>query len=177
MVFLLKFAFCFQSPETYYSFGRIRGYYVGYKELYSTGPYTYKTVTLESAVVNGLDNSISNYKPEALLKNLRRNTKYEIIIQPYNTKGGGLVSEVIHAQTLTEGKQFNSFLKNNFLYFFIFLLQTLQVRQHLHLLKLPPTRFLLVGIQTNPKIRQQVCTKLFLTFNTCNVFRLFVSKI
>jgi hypothetical protein len=100
-----------QSPEAHYSFGRIRGYYIGYKELYSAGPYTYKTVSIDNNAANSVqvDFGPSQFKPEAILKNLRRNTKYEIVIQPYNSKGGGLVSEIIHAQTLAEGTQFDTF--------------------------------------------------------------------
>lgn len=90
-----------QPPEARYTFGKIRGYYVGYKELHSSAPYIYKTITVDghpassssdllksgSVSSNGGVWQPNQFKAETIIKGLRRNTKYEIIIQPFNTKG------------------------------------------------------------------------------------------
>ncbi|RWS30283.1 cell adhesion molecule-like protein, partial [Leptotrombidium deliense] len=75
-------------PDNRYSFGKIRGYYIGYKVWNTKDAFTYKTLAVES-----------RFKPEMIFKNLKRNTKYEIVIQSYNSKGAGPFSPAIVVQT------------------------------------------------------------------------------
>ncbi|XP_035205046.1 Down syndrome cell adhesion molecule-like, partial [Stegodyphus dumicola] len=70
--------------------GFILGYYVGYRDLTTNDPYVYKTVDLSKLQkVN-----------EALISDLRRNTKYAITVQGYNSKGAGPASKDVIVQTL-----------------------------------------------------------------------------
>nr|ASU04347.1 Dscam5 [Mesobuthus martensii] len=69
--------------------GIIEGYYVGYKMKEVNEVYTYKT----SVAAPGNNQ-------ECELSNLRRNTKYSIIVQAFNSKGTGPKSEEIVTQTL-----------------------------------------------------------------------------
>ena len=81
-----------QSPENRYSFGKIVGYYVGYRPLNSQDSYVYKTAVISS-----------NFRPEVVLRNLKKQTKYEIVVQAYNSKGGGVLSEPVFVETYFEG--------------------------------------------------------------------------
>ncbi|CAL1268416.1 unnamed protein product [Larinioides sclopetarius] len=72
------------------SLGYLLGYYVGYRDLSTNDPYVYKTV----------DISKQERLNEALISNLRRNTKYAITVQGYNSKGAGPASKELNVQTL-----------------------------------------------------------------------------
>ncbi|GBN13534.1 Down syndrome cell adhesion molecule [Araneus ventricosus] len=72
------------------SLGYLLGYYVGYRDLSTNEPYVYKTV----------DISKQERLNEALISNLRRNTKYAITVQGYNSKGAGPASKEVIVQTL-----------------------------------------------------------------------------
>ncbi|KAG8201065.1 hypothetical protein JTE90_002739 [Oedothorax gibbosus] len=72
------------------SSGYLLGYYVGYRDLSLSDPYIYKTV----------DISKQERMNEALISNLRRNTKYSVTVQGYNSKGAGPASKEIIVQTL-----------------------------------------------------------------------------
>jgi len=76
--------FCFhqlvvshKAPEERYSFGRISGYYIGYKPVQSTQAFIYKTIQLDDKV-QLLD------RTETILKGLSRSTKYEVVVQAFN---------------------------------------------------------------------------------------------
>ncbi|GIY62056.1 down syndrome cell adhesion molecule [Caerostris darwini] len=70
--------------------GYLLGFYVGYRDLSSNDPYVYKTV----------DISKQERLNEALISNLRRNTKYAVTVQGYNSKGAGPASKEVIVQTL-----------------------------------------------------------------------------
>ncbi|XP_055948991.1 cell adhesion molecule DSCAM-like isoform X3 [Argiope bruennichi] len=72
------------------SLGYLLGFYVGYRDLSTNDPYVYKTV----------DISKQERLNEALISNLRRNTKYAITVQGYNSKGAGPASKEVIVQTL-----------------------------------------------------------------------------
>ncbi|KAI1289176.1 Down syndrome cell adhesion molecule [Halotydeus destructor] len=82
-----------KGPENRYAFGRIRGYYIGYKVSNSNQPPIYKTVQVDER---------HSFKPEVLLKGLTRSTKYDIVVQSYNGKGTGPSSETIQVETYHE---------------------------------------------------------------------------
>ncbi|XP_023234043.1 Down syndrome cell adhesion molecule homolog [Centruroides sculpturatus] len=78
-----------QPPAKEDQHGIIEGYYVGYKMKEVNELYTYKT----SVAAPGNNQ-------ECELSNLRRHTKYSIIVQAFNSKGTGPKSEEVIAQTL-----------------------------------------------------------------------------
>ncbi|XP_067138802.1 cell adhesion molecule Dscam1-like isoform X2 [Centruroides vittatus] len=78
-------------PEEDMQYGKIRGYYVGYREEKSKEPHTYKTLEVGS-----------KFKEETILNHLKRFTKYSIRVQAFNSKGTGPPSQDIIVQTLKE---------------------------------------------------------------------------
>ncbi|XP_015789802.1 Down syndrome cell adhesion molecule-like protein 1 homolog [Tetranychus urticae] len=76
------------SPEARYSFGKINGYYVGYRPVDSGDASVYKTITISD-----------DFRPEITLTNLERKTKYEIVVQAFNSKGPGILSDPILVET------------------------------------------------------------------------------
>ncbi len=75
------------------------GYYVGYKEDGKDEPYSYKTLmTLESE------------SPEHFvhIMNLKKITKYAVVVQAYNEQGKGPMSEPIVAMTSEGGLLWSS---------------------------------------------------------------------
>lgn len=82
-----------QSPEARYSFGKINGYYVGYRPVDSGDASVYKTITISD-----------DFRPEITLTNLERKTKYEIVVQAFNSKGPGILSDPILVETYHQGK-------------------------------------------------------------------------
>lgn len=119
----------FQTPEDRYTFGKIRGYYIGYRPVSSSissplsssgsnvANYVYKTVPIgiepdqqrgSSVTYNNNNQNEAGTKTEAILKSLSRSTKYEIVVQSYNSKGAGPTSEPIFVETF-QGGEFWSF--------------------------------------------------------------------
>ncbi|XP_053213156.1 cell adhesion molecule DSCAM-like isoform X2 [Panonychus citri] len=79
------------SPEARYSFGKIKGYYIGYRPVDSGDASIYKTITISD-----------DFRPEITLSNLARKTKYEIVVQAFNSKGPGILSDPITVETYHE---------------------------------------------------------------------------
>ncbi|UYV61705.1 hypothetical protein LAZ67_1006051, partial [Cordylochernes scorpioides] len=77
-----------QPPPAAALHGRLKGYYVGYKEHGSSEPYTYKTLEMTESFTH-----------ECLVTNLRRLTHYSIVVQAFNSKGAGPPSDPITIQT------------------------------------------------------------------------------
>ncbi|KAH7969647.1 hypothetical protein HPB52_020808 [Rhipicephalus sanguineus] len=73
--------------------GLVQGYYVGYRVRDAKESFAYKT--LESAPASTLQ--------QCELTDLRRNTRYSVVVQAFNAKGAGPVSEEVHSQTLEIG--------------------------------------------------------------------------
>ncbi|XP_054712694.1 cell adhesion molecule DSCAM-like [Uloborus diversus] len=72
------------------SSSNLLGYYIGFRDLTNNEPYVYKTVDLSKLLrVN-----------EGLISNLKKNTKYAITVQGYNSKGAGPASKEVIVQTL-----------------------------------------------------------------------------
>ncbi|XP_077564303.1 cell adhesion molecule Dscam1-like [Haemaphysalis longicornis] len=65
--------------------GRIKGYYVGYKLYNSSDLHLYKTVEIKG---DG-DEDDSEAPGECVLNNLRKFTKYSVLVQAYNAIGAG----------------------------------------------------------------------------------------
>ncbi|KAL1423863.1 hypothetical protein MTO96_020778 [Rhipicephalus appendiculatus] len=70
--------------------GLVQGYYVGYRVRDAKESFAYKT--LESSPASSLQ--------QCELTDLRRNTRYSVVVQAFNAKGAGPVSEEVHSQTL-----------------------------------------------------------------------------
>ncbi|XP_074596687.1 cell adhesion molecule Dscam1-like [Brevipalpus obovatus] len=86
------------APETRYPFGLIRGYYVGYRpHNIERGSYLYKTLFLDDVEFNSLSS-----KPETILTDLGRKTKYQVVVQAFNSKGSGVLSEPLLVETFYE---------------------------------------------------------------------------
>lgn len=79
-----------KPPRKDLHFGILKGYYVGYKVLQSQDTYIYKTLDVKG----------DEFLEESHLTNLRRNTKYSIIVQAFNSKGTGPPSDDVVVQTL-----------------------------------------------------------------------------
>ncbi|KAL3222312.1 hypothetical protein MRX96_028475 [Rhipicephalus microplus] len=79
-------------PPNFSAHGRIRGYYVGYKPVGSGESFVYKTIDV-----------LDGFVPEISINNLKRSTKYSVIVQAFNGKGAGPPSAEITAQTFEHG--------------------------------------------------------------------------
>ncbi|KAH8026826.1 hypothetical protein HPB51_025440 [Rhipicephalus microplus] len=83
-----------KPPPNFSAHGRIRGYYVGYKPVGSGESFVYKTIDV-----------LDGFVPEISINNLKRSTKYSVIVQAFNGKGAGPPSAEITAQTFEHGEQ------------------------------------------------------------------------
>lgn len=77
--------------------GIIKGYYLGYKLHGSADPFIFKTVSIESLSPNDL---ITTNVIEVKINDLKRGSKYSIIVQAFNTKGPGPQSDEIIGETM-----------------------------------------------------------------------------
>ncbi|OTF78765.1 hypothetical protein BLA29_002031 [Euroglyphus maynei] len=87
-----------RPPLRSVQFGRIRGYYIGYKVAGSDDPFQYKNVD----VVNDdpIASPISDQSQQvSYITNLKRKTSYVIILQAYNSVGPGPRSDEIKIST------------------------------------------------------------------------------
>ena len=71
-----------KPPNKHQQFGKIKGYYIGYKIADSDDPYQYKNVDVVS---DGDPNKFET----SYVTNLKRKTTYSIILQAYNSVGAG----------------------------------------------------------------------------------------
>jgi len=89
-----------KSPRKDLQYGTIRGYYVGYKVTDSgdareiNSDFVYKTLEVKN----------DGFVEECTVAELKRSTKYQIIVQAYNSKGAGPSSEPVFVKTLEMGK-------------------------------------------------------------------------
>nr|AVV62006.1 Dscam [Limulus polyphemus] len=90
-----------KSPEEHLHYGTIRGYYVGYKLAGSVDTYVYQTLKVKDL----------GFQEESHLTNLRRYTKYAIVVQAFNDKGTGPASEETTVRTLENDPPFQPSLK------------------------------------------------------------------
>lgn len=86
-----------QPPVDELRNGRIKGYYVGYKLHNSSELHLYKTVEAKAMKNNG-------QLGECVLHNLRKFTKYSILVQAYNSIGAGPRSDEIVVSTAEDGR-------------------------------------------------------------------------
>ncbi|GFY40217.1 down syndrome cell adhesion molecule homolog [Trichonephila inaurata madagascariensis] len=78
-----------QPPKKDLRHGTVKGYYVGYKPYGGSDNYVYQTVEVQG-----------DFKEEIILTNLRRATKYSIIVQAFNSKGSGPPCDELIIDTL-----------------------------------------------------------------------------
>ncbi|KAF8796641.1 Down syndrome cell adhesion molecule-like [Argiope bruennichi] len=69
--------------------GSIRGYYIGYKISGTNDPFVYKTVEVKEGQDRSCDITL-----------LRQNTKYSVVVQAFNDKGAGPLSDEVTVRTL-----------------------------------------------------------------------------
>ncbi|PRD27647.1 UNVERIFIED_CONTAM: Dscam [Trichonephila clavipes] len=82
-----------QPPKKDLRHGAVKGYYVGYKPYGGSDNYVYQTVEVQG-----------DFKEEIILTNLRRATKYSIIVQAFNSKGSGPPCDELIIDTLQSGE-------------------------------------------------------------------------
>ncbi|XP_037507198.2 Down syndrome cell adhesion molecule-like protein Dscam2, partial [Rhipicephalus sanguineus] len=70
--------------------GLVQGYYVGYRVRNAKDSFAYKT----------LESSANSLEQQCELTDLRRNTRYSVVVQAFNAKGAGPASEEVFSQTL-----------------------------------------------------------------------------
>lgn len=81
-----------KAPKKEDQNGAISGYYIGYKPVSLNSPsssFVYKTIQIDR-----------KFKEEAVIRSLKRYTKYEIVVQAFNSKGASPFSEEVFVQTL-----------------------------------------------------------------------------
>lgn len=89
-----------QPPRKDLHYGRIQGYYIGYKEEDKVeAEFQYKNV---EALDTGL--SASRHHHMSHLTNLKRKKTYVVKVQAYNSEGAGPMSDDITATTLEAGR-------------------------------------------------------------------------
>ncbi|XP_076348173.1 cell adhesion molecule Dscam1-like [Tachypleus tridentatus] len=76
--------------QPHLTYGPIKGYYVGYKVHGTVDSYTYKTLNADEL----------NQHLTCVLKNLRRLTRYSVVVQAFNSKGAGPPSDEVIVLTL-----------------------------------------------------------------------------
>ncbi|XP_077561118.1 cell adhesion molecule Dscam1-like [Haemaphysalis longicornis] len=79
-----------KPPSDEESNGLVQGYYVGYRLRDGKESYAYKT----------LESSSSSAMQQCELTDLRRSTRYSVVVQAFNAKGAGPASEEVFSQTL-----------------------------------------------------------------------------
>ncbi|KAL1430257.1 hypothetical protein MTO96_015201 [Rhipicephalus appendiculatus] len=72
---------------------KFQGYYVGYRVRNAKDSFAYKT----------LESSANSLEQQCELTDLRRNTRYSVVVQAFNAKGAGPASEEVFSQTLEIG--------------------------------------------------------------------------
>nr|XP_042911062.1 Down syndrome cell adhesion molecule-like [Parasteatoda tepidariorum] len=78
-----------KPPTTELQHGLLKGYYVGYKIADTPDTFVYKTLEIGEG-----------FKEECHVTGLRRNTKYSVVVQAFNSKGAGPPSDDVVVQTL-----------------------------------------------------------------------------
>ena len=82
--------------------GVIKGYYLGYKPFPSSEPYIFKTITVESLSSDGelsVGSSGTNLI-EVKVTDLKRASKYSVIVQAFNAKGPGPQTDEVVGETM-----------------------------------------------------------------------------
>lgn len=88
---------------------RIDGYSIGFREINdyrlspaSDNPFTYKDLSIASLI----QHQSSSSELFAELNNLKRNTRYGVVVKAFNRQGTGPMSNEIFGQTMEYGKYF-----------------------------------------------------------------------
>lgn len=81
------------APKKELRFGKIKGYYIGYRVADQEESFNYKNVEIEND--QSLEKEMSSY-----ITNLKRRTNYEVVIQAYNAIGTGPRSDEVRVTTL-----------------------------------------------------------------------------
>nr|XP_037276598.1 Down syndrome cell adhesion molecule homolog [Rhipicephalus microplus] len=92
-----------KAPPAHLQYGEIQGYYVGYRVHGSTEPYVFKTVTASSSAQSSSLVSDVGAATRCVVDDLQRGTAYVIVVQAYNDKGAGPLSDEIRVHTHEHG--------------------------------------------------------------------------
>ncbi|XP_065306423.1 cell adhesion molecule Dscam1-like [Dermacentor albipictus] len=91
-----KIEVSWKPPPAHLQYGEIQGYYVGYRVHGSTEPYVFKTVTVPSTSSHvAAGGAVSR----CVVDDLQRATAYAVVVQAYNDKGAGPLSDEIRVHT------------------------------------------------------------------------------
>ena len=96
-----------QPPVLGYQNGKILGYYIGYKETQSSGPFIYVTHVIkgeEAAKMSGKREIPSSPLTQYTIRQLKKFTQYSIHVKAYNLKGISPASEDLNVFTLEDGE-------------------------------------------------------------------------
>lgn len=83
--------------------GVVTGYYVGYRVHGAGETFSYKTIDQIPLSTDGQQPPVRS-EESCLLAGLTRHTRYEIVVQAFNSKGAGPPSHPVEASTLEFGK-------------------------------------------------------------------------
>ncbi|XP_015786547.1 Down syndrome cell adhesion molecule-like protein 1 homolog [Tetranychus urticae] len=110
-------------PKKELLFGRIKGYYIGYRIVDTSDSYNYKNVEIDGEIVsnNGIDGKVGrstdtdvnsdSSELSTYITNLKRRTTYEVIVQAYNSVGTGPRSDEVRMTTLQNSPPTTPYLK------------------------------------------------------------------
>lgn len=99
-------------PKKELLFGKIKGYYIGYRIVDTSDSYNYKNVEIESEPGGGNENGDNNLQElSSYITNLKRRTSYEVIVQAYNSVGTGPRSDEVRMTTLQNSPPTTPYLK------------------------------------------------------------------
>lgn len=90
----------FQAPEgSDEGAASVQGYYVGYKVADKGESFSYKTLDVSEIP--------QDQQLETNIRELKKSTKYVVVVQAFNSKGAGPVSDEVISQTLEIGNERN----------------------------------------------------------------------
>ena len=104
-----------KTPRKELQFGFIRGYYIGYRIIQSASSLDLSTSSSSSSgsnptsqqsdfIYKTLEVKGKDNVEECIISELKRASRYEIVVQAFNSKGAGPSSEPVHVKTLEFGK-------------------------------------------------------------------------
>ncbi|KAH7636186.1 mdscam3 [Dermatophagoides farinae] len=100
-----------KTPRKELQFGFIRGYYIGYRIIQSASSLDLSTSSSSSSgsnptsqqsdfIYKTLEVKGKDNVEECIISELKRASRYEIVVQAFNSKGAGPSSEPVHVKTL-----------------------------------------------------------------------------
>ncbi|KAI2811059.1 hypothetical protein BLOT_002229 [Blomia tropicalis] len=88
-----------KPPRKELQYGIIRGYYIGYRIIHSTS-ISDSSNSADNFVFKTIETKGKDLIEECTITDLKRASRYEVIVQVFNSKGAGPTSEPIYVKTL-----------------------------------------------------------------------------